>query len=71
MNVEATISQLEKEKNDLSQKYQTVLNKFAERNRNLELCKQFLQVLLEWDFNKIGATQVYRERVRNFLKNME
>ena len=59
------------ENKPLNEKYQEVLNKFAEKNRNLELCKQFLQVLLEWDFNKIGATQVYRERIRNFLKNME
>lgn len=52
-------------------KYQELLNKFAEKNRNLSLCKQFLEVLRDWDFNKIGATQVYRNRIREFLNNME
>lgn len=65
------------ENKPLNEKYQELINKFAKTNldlslckSDLNLCKQFLQVLLEYDFNKIGATQAYRERVRNFLKNM-
>lgn len=78
MDSKITTIQSSEENEPLNKKYQELINKFAETNLNLNLCKrdlnlcqQFLQVLLEYDFNKIGATQVYRERIRNFLKNMK
>ncbi len=62
--------QPEEKYNDLHEKYQVLINKFAETNVNLNLCKLFLEKIKDVDFSMIGAGGKLKQDITEFLETI-
>jgi len=74
--IKAVLNQLQKNSQDdyqsdhTNERYESLIRAYAITNANLNLCKHFLESIINVDFSKIGASGKLKVDIKEFLENL-